>query len=45
MEAEKRRIQAFFRQVAQTRRVTLRITENDLYRLRTGPGHGQHVGE
>jgi predicted DNA binding CopG/RHH family protein len=33
MEAEKRRIQAFFRQVAQTRRVTLRITENDLYSL------------
>ena len=33
MEAEKHRIQAFFRQVAQTRRVTLRITENDLYSL------------
>jgi predicted DNA binding CopG/RHH family protein len=33
IEAEKRRIQAFFRQVAQTRRVTLRITENDLYSL------------
>jgi predicted DNA binding CopG/RHH family protein len=33
MEVEKRRIQAFFRQVVQTRRVTLRITENDLYSL------------
>ena len=33
MEAEKRRIQEFFRQGAQTRRMTLRITENDLYSL------------
>ena len=33
MEEEKRRIQTFFRQLAQTRRVTLRITENDLYSL------------
>ena len=33
MEAEKRRIQAVFRQAAQTRRVTLRITENDFYSL------------
>ena|SRR5215475_12933920 len=32
-EAEKRRIQEFFRQGAQTRRMTLRITENDLYSL------------
>jgi hypothetical protein len=30
---EKRRIQTFFRQVAQTRRVTFRMTENDFYSL------------
>jgi predicted DNA binding CopG/RHH family protein len=33
MEEEKRRIQTFFRQVAQIRRVTFRMTENDLYSL------------
>jgi predicted DNA binding CopG/RHH family protein len=33
MEAEKRRIQAFFQQVAQTRRVTFRMTESDFYSL------------
>ena len=33
IEEEKRRIQTFFRQAAQTRRVTIRMTENDLYSL------------
>jgi len=33
MEEEKRLIQTFFRQVAQTRRAIFRMTENDLYSL------------